>query len=67
MLAIGHDELGEYLGDTYLCERCGKEHKIEHGHVIEKDGTKTRSKLSFIKCGKKTFLVGIEERRIFNV
>jgi hypothetical protein len=62
MFAIGNDELKNLpeAGKTVKCKKCGKNHKIRYGNKVEKDGTKTPSKLlGFIKCGKDTYLASV--------
>ena len=62
MFAIGNDELKNLpeANRTAKCKKCGKNHIIKYGHKIEKDGTKTPTKmLGIIKCGKDTFLATI--------
>lgn len=62
MFAIGNDELKDAprLGKFIICDKCGKQHKIEYGEEVLKDGTKRPSKLlAFYTCGNKTYLAGI--------
>jgi hypothetical protein len=63
MLTIGNDELqkASFLGDFVLCERCGERHKIYYGK--DANGNKTKL-LSFVKCGERTFLVGLNGKDI---
>lgn len=65
MLAVGENELGEYLGETIDCPHCGVQHRIEFGKEKQPDGTWKESQLlSFYKCGDKTYLAGIKGRSI---
>ena len=65
MLAIGNNELGEYLGDAVDCHICGGTHAIEYGKEKMPDGTwKESTLLSFYKCGDKAYLAGIKGRSI---
>jgi hypothetical protein len=67
MFAIGNDELdkAEALGDSILCDRCGKEHPIEYAKEVMPDGTKRESKrLAFYTCGDDSYLAGINGKRI---
>ena len=62
MFAIGNDELKKLpnAGDMAKCPGCGKAHVIKYGDKIEKDGTKTPSKLlGFVKCGEDSYMVSI--------
>ena len=64
-VAIGNDELGEKVGKTLKCKRCGKRHKVRYGERILPDGTMQPSKLvGFIKCGGKPYLVAINGKLI---
>ena len=66
-VAIGNEELeqSEYIGKTILCNRCGKRHTVEYGERVLKDGTKVPSKmLGFVKCGKISYLVSLNEKDI---
>jgi PHP family Zn ribbon phosphoesterase len=67
--AISNGELDDKpaLGDTVKCKICKKYHDVEYGDIIEKDGSKTESKmLAFVKCPKngKNYLVGINGKMI---
>lgn len=63
MLAVGANELGEKIGNSYLCPRCGEEHPIEYGKQEMPDGTWKETKLlAFYKCGDKSYLAGIDGR-----
>lgn len=67
MLAIGNEELEDApnIGKTIHCTRCGQRHRVEYGDKVEKDGTKTPSKLlAFVRCQKNTYLVGINGKDI---
>ena len=65
MIAVGENELGEYLGKTINCPHCGCQHPIEFGKSEQPDGTwKESTFLSFYKCGEKTYLAGIKGRAI---
>ena len=67
MLIIGKDELdkAEPLGDFILCNKCGNRHIIKYGDEVLPDGTLKPSKsLAFYKCNGKTYLAGIDGKRI---
>lgn len=66
MLAVGSDELGDYLGDTIKCPHCGEDHPIENGKEKNpKTGELEKSTvLQFYKCGDKAYLAGIKGRSI---
>jgi hypothetical protein len=67
MFAIGNEEIdaAPVLGETVSCWICGKEHHISYGDIVNKDGTKTPSKLiAFFKCGKQTYLAGIDGKEL---
>lgn len=65
MIAVGADELGEALGDTILCPHCKKTHPITNGKSKDKDGNWVESTfLQAYKCGKKTYLAGMNGRKI---
>jgi hypothetical protein len=56
-VAIGNDELGGALlaGDLIDCERCGQKHEVV---------ASTPPMLLFVRCGDKSYLVGIKDRLI---
>ena len=54
-LAIGNEELGDMLGDTIACPRCGEKHAVEQS---------TPPKLQLYKCGDKAYLCGIGGKSI---
>jgi len=65
--AIGNDELdkAEPLSDFIKCPHCGMEHPVEYGEEVLDNGTKVPSKLiAFYKCGEKSYLCGINSKRI---
>ena len=65
ILAIGEEQLGNELGETYECPRCGEKHQITYGKKKLEDGTWVETKmLSFYKCGERTYLAGIDGRKI---
>jgi hypothetical protein len=64
-VGIGSDELGESIGETVQCPHCRKPHKVKYGQKINEDGSKTPSKmLGFVKCGKESYLVSINGKKI---
>lgn len=66
-IAVGHGELNNNpdVPEIYQCPRCNKEHTVEYGDSVEKDGTKTPSKmLAFVKCKKKTYLIGFNGKML---
>ena len=64
-VAIGNDELGEEVGKTLKCKRCGNRHKVRYGERVLADGTRQPSKMAgFIKFGGKPYLVAINGKRI---
>jgi len=69
MFAIGNDELenNSDIGTHAKCGSCGDMHEIDYGSIVNKDGSKTKSKmLAFIKCTQndKCYLVGINGKSI---
>jgi hypothetical protein len=61
-IAVGNGDLekNEDVGDTILCPRCKKHHKIEHGEEVLKDGTRKPSRiLALYRCKGKSYLAGI--------
>jgi hypothetical protein len=64
-IAVGNNELGEPVGDTFECPHCREEHPVEYATKIEPDGTHTPSKfLGFYRCKGQTYLCAISGRRI---
>ena len=67
MFSIGQDEIDTSpdLGDAITCPTCGKTHPVEYGDIVNKDGTKTPSRmLAFYKCGKNSYLCGVNGKNI---
>ena len=64
--AIGNNELKELpelkKGDSVICNHCGKPHNIKYG-VDTKTG-KESTMLAFVNCGDKSFLVGLNGKRL---
>jgi transposase-like protein len=66
-IAVGHGELDSNpdVGKVYDCPSCGKQHPVEYGERVEKDGTKTPDPmLAFVKCKKKAYLIGINGKML---
>lgn len=64
-IAIGNDQLGEPIGDTAKCPKCGAEHQVSYGERVLADGTREPSKLlAIVKCGEHAYLVGLDGRSI---
>ena len=69
-VAIGADELGEYLGRTIRCRHCGETHVIEDSRpstIYYPDGTKgvgPAGALQFYRCGDTLYLAGVEGRAL---
>ena len=62
-IAVGNDELGDKVGEKAECPNCGKYHKVTHGKERRDNGEWIESKLlSFVKCGKISYLVAIKGR-----
>ena len=62
-LAIGHYELGDPLGDTVTCPRCGAEHAVIHAESIDADGNVIGSgSVAWYKCGDASYIAGIGGR-----
>ena len=53
MLSVGNDELGEKIGQTESCPNCKQSHEV-----------RTTDILSFVVCGEKTLLIGINGQRL---
>lgn len=67
MFAIGNNELGNKpaIGTHIICYSCGKRHRIQYGNEVNKDGTKTPSKLfAFYKCRGELYLAGVNGKDI---
>lgn len=67
MFTIGQDELDKApdLGDTVLCPKCGKHHKVRWGKVVHSDGTQNPSRmLACYNCRGKSYLCGINGKLI---
>lgn len=63
-LAVGSDELGDALGATVDCRRCGATHPVEYGERRLPDGSWEPSRtLAFCRCEGVTYLVGIDGRK----
>jgi hypothetical protein len=71
-IAIGNDELGDWLIEktSIKCELCGKLHPIEQSEpstIYHSDGTTSKGKpglLQFYKCDGKSYLIGLNNRRV---
>jgi len=67
MLSIGNDELAKkpVLGNVVFCKKCNKNHKVEYGDKVLKDGSKVPSKLiAFYKCKGKLYLAGLNGKSL---
>lgn len=60
-IAIGNDELGDFLHTFVNCPHCGEQHEIQCSSQdsMNKDKPVT---LQFYKCGEKSYLVGINNK-----
>ena len=69
-LAIGNDELGDPVGESIDCPRCGKSHPIEYGtsKTRQPDGRWSKPKpsklLGFYKCGDKLYVASLNGRKL---
>ena len=66
-IAVSNGELAgnPKVGKTFLCPRCNVAHAVEHGETVNKDGTRSPSKLlAFYQCGEKSYLGGFHGREI---
>jgi len=66
-IAVGHGELDNNpdIPEEYNCPRCNHKHPVQYGENVEKDGTKTPSKmLAYVKCKKGVYLVGINGKML---
>lgn len=67
-IAVGADELGERLGRTIRCTRCGGTHAVEYSGpstIHHPDGTTSvgpAGTLQFYRCGDGLFLAGVGGR-----
>ena len=62
MYAIGNNELMRKrpAGKYTVCPHCGKRRIIKHGKLINKDGTRSESKvLGFVNCKNKSYMVSL--------
>jgi len=67
MLAIGSNELenNDDLGESIDCPHCQQRHNIEHGKEKNANGKWVESNLlAFYKCGDKSYLAGIDGKKI---
>ena len=65
--AIGNNELRNkpVIGKFAICPNCGKKHKVKYGKTQLEDGTWVESKLlGFVNCGKNSYLVSVEGKKI---
>lgn len=62
-LAVGNDELGDSLSLSIICPHCKQSHPIECSSSNPRNDNKSLT-LQFYKCGDKTYLAGINNRRI---
>ena len=61
-VAVGNDELGEMIGKTCKCPKCGKKHLVKYG--TDKATGKTTKMLGYVNCGKESYLVAINGREL---
>lgn len=63
-IAVANNELGAplYKGDRIKCRACGRQHRVRLGTDAETG--KESPLLQFVRCGKKSLLVGINGRRL---
>ena len=64
-VSFGNDELDKarHIGEQEKCPSCGELHDVEYGRDVH-TGEQSKT-LAFVKCGDKTFLVGLNGKRIF--
>lgn len=62
-IAVGADELTQTLGRLITCPSCGEKHEIKCSSEDPVNKGKA-VKLQFYKCGEKTFLAGINGKRL---
>jgi len=66
-MAVGNEELGDTVGDTIMCPICGEQHEVKSstGKPIGKVPPNYQpTTLQFYNCGKKSYLCGIDNRKI---
>lgn len=66
MLAIGNKELAKQppVKRVVKCWKCGKNHRVTYGEEVLWDGTRIPTKLlAFMKCGKNTYLCGVNGKQ----
>jgi len=59
-VSISDEQLGDKLGGTVKCGKCGQTHAVEYGT----ENGKPSDLLQFVKCGDDTLLVGVGGRGI---
>lgn len=65
MLAVGNSELGAAVPDMMPCPHCGKMRIVSYANEVQGDGTRKPCKLlAAVKCGDKSYLVGVAGRLI---
>jgi len=63
-MAVGNEELGKDLGKKVKCPKCKKLHAVKYGDEVV-DGKRLPCKmLGYVKCGKDSYLVGINGKEI---
>ena len=65
--AISNDEIEKLkpIGKMAKCPNCNKQHKIKFGHKILPNGEKELyTGMGFVNCGKKSFLVSINGKKL---
>lgn len=60
-IAVGNDELGDYLQPTIHCPHCKQQHEIECSSEDPRNKGKSVT-LQFYKCGDRTYLAGINRQ-----
>ena len=66
MLAIGNNELAKQppVKKVVKCWKCGKNHRVTYGEEVLRDGTRIPyTLLAFMKCGKTTYLCGVNGKQ----
>ena len=68
MLMVGDDELRGKLRDVVKCPHCTRQHALEYGDEVHRDGTRTPSRmLAFYRCAGVLYLAGINGRALHPV